>query len=101
MDRAGPRVICCDGENKPSGRKLSPADKQRYPHSVVMVHKDLGIVIVPGVTLRAMHQISFTSLMKLTPEADTEIRSLHLYMRQLCIAIIRNEYNFEDPTDQD
>ena len=66
-----------------------------------MEHKDVGFVIVSGITLRAMHQISFTSLMKLTLEADTGIRSLHLYMRQLCIAIIRNLYNFEDPTDQD
>lgn len=37
-----------------------------------------------------MRQTFFRHIVKLTLEANTEIDSLHLHMRQLCIAIIRS-----------
>ena len=81
-------------------RKLFVANEQRYPQCIVMEQKDLGLIIVPGIALRAMHQLSFKKVVRSTLEANAEIPLLHLYMRPLCVAIIRRIYHFEDLANQ-
>ena len=73
---------------------------QRYPHCVVMEHDELGVIIVPDLSLRALNQISITEIVKAILDANTDIQGLHLYMCPLCEAIIRRVYHFEDATSQ-
>lgn len=83
-----------------STRKLPLALIKRYPHCVALESKALGIVIVPDISLHGMHQISFKETASLVLKANMEIDSLHLYVRQLWIAIICKVYYFEDPANQ-
>lgn len=83
-----------------TSRTLSPASKQQYPHCIVMEHKDLGLVIVPDIALYAMQQISFWEAVRSALKMNTEIFSLHLYMRRLCTAIICSIFDLEDPASQ-
>ena len=79
---------------------LSPARRNQYPHCVVMEHDILGVIIVPGLNLRALRQVVFRDVVKPILEANTDIPTLFLYMRPLCEAIIRRVYHFEEANDQ-
>ena len=83
-----------------STRKLRPALKEQYPHRITLENSTLGLVIVPIIYLRSMHQISFKEIARLVLEANKEIDSLHLYVRQLWVAVVRRIYHFEDSTGQ-
>lgn len=48
-----------------------------------------------------MQSISFKEIIRLVLEANTEMDSLHLYMRELWVAIIRKVYYFVDAAEQD
>ena len=84
-----------------STRKLPPALIKQYPHRVVLESKTLGIVIVPDISLHGMHQISFKEIVSSVLKANMEIDSLHLYVRQLWVAIICKVYYFEDFANQE
>ena len=61
-----------------------------------MEHDELGVIIVPGLSLRALSQISIMEMVKAILDANTDIQALHIHMRPLCEAIIRRVYHFED-----
>ena len=77
-------------------RLLSPALVKRYPYCVTLEHETLGLVVVPEIALRRIDQISFRKTIESTLEANTEIDSLHLYVRKIWTSIIRIVYYFED-----
>ena len=66
-----------------------------------MENEELGLVIVPGIALRSINQISYKETLKSIFNANTEIDSLHLYPRQLWVAIISKVYHFEDAAVRD
>ena len=83
-----------------SGRILTPAKAQQYPHCVLIEHETLGLIIVPDLNLRALYQVVVKDLVKPILEANTDIPALHLFMRPLCEAIIRRVYIFEEANVQ-
>ena len=84
-----------------SDRKLPPAMAKKYPHYITLESKELGLVIVPDITLRSIDQLSFKTTVKSTLHANTEINSLYLHMREIWSAIVRFVYEFEDSASQD
>lgn len=85
---------------KLSTRKLPLALTQQYPHCVLLERKKLGLVIVPSISLRTVQNIHFKEIVTLVLDANTELDSLHLYMRELWVAIIRRVYHFVDAAEQ-
>ena len=77
-------------------RKLPPALVKRYSDCVTLENEDLGLVIVPSIALRSIHQISYKETLRSIFDANKEIDSLHVYARQLWVAIISIVYHFED-----
>ena len=66
-----------------------------------MENEDLGLVIVPGIALRSINQISYKDTLRSIFDANTEIDCLHVYPRQLWVAIISLVYHFEDAAVRD
>lgn len=81
-------------------RKLRPALIKQYPDCVTLENCDLGLVIVPRISLRALSQIYFKETIKSIFNTNSEIDSLYLYTRQLWTAVIRVVYHFEDAAHQ-
>lgn len=81
-------------------RKLRPALIKQYPDCVTLENCDLGLVIVPEISLRALSQIHFKETVESIFNANDEIDSLHLYVRQLWTAVVRVVYYFEDAAYQ-
>lgn len=73
-----------------STRELRPALTEQYLHSITLENRTLGLVIIPSISFRSIHQISFKEVLKLALDANVKISSLHLYVRQLWIAVVRN-----------
>lgn len=73
---------------------------QRYPHCVVMEHDELGVIILPDLSLRPLSQVSIKEIVKAILDANTDIQGLHLHMRPLCEAIIRKVFHFEEASLQ-
>ena len=82
-------------------RKIPPALVVQYPDCITLENEDLGLVIVPGIALRSINQISYKETLISIFDANTEIDSLHVYARQLWVAIISIVYHFEDAAKRD
>ena len=74
---------------------------ERYPNCVTLENEDLGLVIVPRIALRSINQISYKETLRSIFDANAEIDSLHVYARQLWVAIISIVYHFEDAALRD
>ena len=85
---------------KITDRLLLPALVKRYPYCVTLEHKDLGLVVVPDIALRRIDQICFRKTIESILEANTEIDSLHQYVREIWTSIIHVVYYFEDAAAQ-
>ena len=77
-------------------RTVRPALVERYPHCIILENDDLGLVIVPGISLRSLSRISYKETLKSIFDANAEIDSLHMYASQLWVAIVCEVYHFED-----
>ena len=84
-----------------SSRKPHPALVKKYPHHVILENKELGLVIVPDITLRSIDQISFKTTVQSIFHVNCEINSLYLHVREMWTAIVRLVYEFEDSASQD
>ena len=68
---------------------------------MILENEDLGLVIVPGIALRSIHQISYKETLRSIFDANTRLDSLDVYAHQLWVAIVSIVYYFENAANRD